>query len=217
MNNMPEFGRHFHMLGDLSSMRIDGKEGNMCLRVYLRLNNAWVNNLNQKSENLTWKRIEQGKWTYLFEFSSENILSNSFEEATEKFICEALGVQYMQYLEENKFPLENREEAETFVEETSCRYQKIVKHLQNDSYVSFEVWNVSNGVYRGYACEVERDKYSGVDPLITNINAVKKNIARLRNYLKTEKRLTRKEKDEAKEQISYWEDQLENHLIKRRW
>ncbi len=210
MGNLPEFCRHFRLKGDMSSMRIDGNENSMCLRVYLKLENAWVNNLNHTSESRAWNRIEKGDWIYMFEFTNDDIDSESIDGAFEKFIDDVLGNQYVKYLEQNKLPSGNLEEIEVFDENFGIGYQRVIQHLQNDSYLSFEVWSKEDGSFEGYACEIDRDKYPGVASKITDRKIVKKHIARLEKIISTENNLRQKDFDEANEQLSYWKDQLNN-------
>jgi len=210
MNNLPEFGRHFRIKGDMSSMRIDGTENNMCLRVYMRLENAWINNLNHTSETKAWKKIEKGDWAYMFEYKNDDIDSESIDGAFERFIDDVLGNQYLKYLKQNKLSSGNREEVEVLEEEFGSSYCKMVQHLQNDVYLSFEVWSKENGSFEGYACELERDKYPGVISKITDRRIAKNHITGWEIYLREEKNLRQKDIDYANERISYWKDQLNN-------
>lgn len=103
-------------------------------------------------------QAREGNRAYMFEYRNNDIDSESIDGAFERFIDDVLGNQYMKFLKNNELPTENLGEIEVLQEKFEICYNKVIQHLENGAYLSFEVWSKEDGLFEGYACEIEREE-----------------------------------------------------------
>ena len=89
-----------------------------------------------------------------FEYKDEEFSAKNMDHASTRFLDEAWGNHYVDYLEELGFkniPIGAIEDLEEVEEEG---YYRLKQKLENGAVLQIEVWENENGSYQGFAQEV---------------------------------------------------------------
>lgn len=91
-----------------------------------------------------------------FEYKDEEFSAKNMDHASTKFLDEAWGSHYVEYLKKNNlehekiYATEDVEEVENLVD----GYYRLKQKLENGAVLQIEVWENENGSYQGLAQEV---------------------------------------------------------------
>lgn len=151
MKWIPKLEKPFRIKKDLSIFVLDGIQ---TLNIFMRDEKIWCNPFGLKAENEIRTKIEDKEWMYLFEYKDEEFSAKNMDHASTRFLDEAWGNHYVEYLKELGFknmPIDAIEDLEEVEEEG---YYRLKQKLENGAVLQIEVWENENGSYQGLAQEV---------------------------------------------------------------
>lgn len=90
-----------------------------------------------------------------FEYKDEEFSANNMAHAYTRFLDEAWGTQYVNYLESQGLKNVSIYAVEDLEEVEEDGYYRLIQKLENESILKFEVWKNENGYYRGLCSEVK--------------------------------------------------------------
>lgn len=95
----------------------------------------------------------------MFNYEDKEFYANSLSHAYTRFLDEAWGVHYVNYLKQNNFEYEKIYAMADIeeIENIDDGYYKLKQKLENGAIFQIEVWMNDNGSYQGLAIVLEQE------------------------------------------------------------